>query len=112
MSTSLKNLIDDIQLDMQGYTYRQDRATYLTQACTSGDLILYAGSTDNIGKGIVEVEGELMWVDSYDKQANTLTIAPYGRGYNGTTAAAHAANVQVVITPTYPRLAEIGRAHV
>ena len=105
MSTSLKNLIDDIQLDMQGYTYRQDRATYLTQACTSGDLVIYVGSTDNIGKGIVEIDGELMWVDSYDKQANTLTIAPFGRGYNGTTAAAHTANTQVIITPTYPRLA-------
>ena len=33
------------------------------------------------------------------------TIAPFGRGYNGTTAAAHTANTQVIITPTYPRLA-------
>jgi hypothetical protein len=103
MATTLKNIIDDVQLDMQGYTYRQDRATYLTQACTSGDLLLYVGSTDNIGKGIIEIEGEMMWVDAYDKQANTLTIAPFGRGYNSTTAAAHSSNVQVIITPTYPR---------
>ena len=46
-----------------------------------------------------------MWVDSYDRQANTLTIAPYGRGYNASTAAAHAANVKVTITPTYPEVA-------
>lgn len=105
MATTLKDIINDVQLDMQGFTYRQDRATYLTQACTSGDLVLYVGSTDNIGKGIVEIEGELMWVDAYDKQANTLTIAPFGRGYNGTTAAAHATNSQVIITPTYPRFA-------
>ena len=105
MATTFKNLIDDVQLNIQGFTYRQDRATYLTQACTSGDLILYVGSTDNIGKGIVEIDNEMMWVDSYDRQANTITIAPFGRGYNSTVAASHAANVKVTITPTYPRVA-------
>ena len=105
MTTTLKNLIDDTQLDIQGFTYRQDRATYLTQACTSGDLILYVGSTDNIGKGIIEIDNEMMWVDSYDRQANTITIAPFGRGYNSTTASSHSINTKVVITPTYPRVA-------
>lgn len=105
MATTLDNLIDDIQLDISGFTYRQDRATYLTQSVTSGDTILHVASTDNIGKGIIEIGDEMMWVDSYDRQANTLTIAPYGRGYNTTTATSHAANTRVVITPTYPRIA-------
>jgi hypothetical protein len=47
----------------------------------------------------------MMWVDSYDRQANTITIAPFGRGYNGTTAAAHSSNAKVTVTPTYPRIA-------
>jgi hypothetical protein len=105
MTTTFKNLVDEVQLNIQGFTYRQDRATYLTQACTSGDLILNVGSTDNIGKGIIEIDSEMMWVDSYDRQANTITIAPYGRGYNSTVAAAHSANTRVTITPTYPRVA-------
>jgi hypothetical protein len=105
MTTTLKNLIDDTQLNIQGFTYRQDRATYLTQACTSGDLVLYVGSTDNIGKGIIEIDSEMMWVDSYDRQANTITVAPFGRGYNSTAAVDHAVNTKVTITPTYPRVA-------
>lgn len=105
MATTFKNLTEDVQLNIQGFTYRQDRATYLTQACTSGDLILQVGSTDNIGKGIIEIDSEMMWVDSYDRQANTITIAPYGRGYNSSIAASHAANTRVTITPTYPRVA-------
>ena len=105
MTTTFKNLIDDVQLNIQGFTYRQDRTTYLTQACTSGDFVLSVGSTDNIGKGIVEIGDEMMWVDSYDRQANTITIAPFGRGYNGTTAASHAVNDKITITPTYPRKA-------
>lgn len=105
MATTFQNLIDDVQLDISGFTYRQDRATYLTQSCTSGDLTLYVASTDNIGKGIIEVDGEMMWVDGYDRQNNTITIAPYGRGYNTTTATSHAAATKVLITPTYPQIA-------
>jgi len=103
--TTFNNLIDDVQLDLSGFTYRQDRVTYLVSAATTSDLILNVASTDNIGKGIIEIDDEMMWVDSYDRQANTITIAPFGRGYNGTTAAAHDTNTKVVITPTYPRYA-------
>jgi len=103
--TTLNNLVDDVQLDLSGFTYRQDRVTYLVSAATTSDLILNVASTDNIGKGIIEIDDEMMWVDSYDRQANTITIAPFGRGYNGSTAAAHDTNSKVTITPTYPRYA-------
>jgi hypothetical protein len=105
MATTFQNIIDDVQLDLSGFTYRQDRASYLTAAATSGDLILHLASTDNIGKGILEIDDEMIWVDSYDRQSNTVTIAPYGRGYNGTTAVAHSINTRVTITPTYPKAA-------
>ena len=105
MTTTFDNLVDDVQLDLAGFTYRQDRVTYLTQAATSGDLTLKVASTDNIGKGIIEIDDEMMWVDAYDRQSNTITIAPFGRGYNATTAASHAVNSKIVITPTYPRQA-------
>ena len=100
--TTLSNLIDDVRIDLAGFTYRQDRATYLVSAATTSDLVLNVATTDNIAKGIIEIDDEMMWVDSYDRQANTITIAPYGRGYNGTTVSAHAANTQVIITPTFP----------
>ena len=105
MATTLTNLIDDAQLNLAGFTYRQDRATYLINDISTTDLTLKVASTDNIGKGIIEIEDEMMWVDSYDRQSNTITIAPYGRGYNGTTAAAHTANTKITIAPTYPRQA-------
>ena len=105
MATTLNNLIDDVQLDLAGFTYRQDRVTYTVQAVAIDDLVIHVASTDNIGKGIIEIDDEMMWVDSYDRQANTITIAPFGRGYNATTAAVHAVNTKVVITPTYPRVA-------
>lgn len=103
--TTLNTLVDDVQLDLAGFTYRQDRVTYLLTAATTSDLVLNVASTENIGKSIIEIDDEMMWVDSYDRQANTVTVAPFGRGYNGTTVAAHSSNAKVTITPTYPRAA-------
>jgi hypothetical protein len=105
MATTLLDIMNDVQLDLSGFTYRQDRVTYLTRAATTSDLTLYVASTENIGKGIIEIDDEMILVDSYDRQSNTLIIAPFGRGYNSTTAIAHDANTKIIITPTYPRAA-------
>lgn len=105
MATTFQNLIDDVQLDLAGFTYRQDRVTYITAAISATDLTIKVSSTENIGKGIVEIDDEMMWVDSYDRQSNTITIAPFGRGYNATVAATHAVNAKMTIAPTYPRAA-------
>ena len=109
MTTTLSNLIDEVSINLAGYTYQQDRATHLTSAVvtltssSTSPTVLYLGSTDNLGKGIVEVDEELMWVDSFDRIANTATVSPYGRGYLGTTAATHTVDSKVTISPTFPR---------
>lgn len=105
MTTTFNNLVDDVQLDLAGFTYRQDRVTYLTEGIDATSLTLKVASTDNIGKGIIEIDDEMLWVDSYDRQSNTITIAPFGRGYNATTAATHDVNAKITIAPTYPRQA-------
>ena len=102
-------MIDEVAVNLAGYTFQQDRSTYLTSAVTTttsssaSPLILSLGSTDNVGKGVIEIDEELLWVDSYDRVANTATVAPYGRGYLGTTAATHATDARVTISPTFPR---------
>jgi len=103
MTTTYANMVDEILLNLAGYTLRQDRTTHLTQDLTSSGLSLNLGSTTNIGKGVVEIDDELIWLDSYDRVSSTATIAPYGRGYNGSTAATHTANTKVTIAPTFPK---------
>jgi hypothetical protein len=101
--------MDEIQINLAGYTYQQDRATHLTSPVSTltspstSPTVLSLGSTENLGKGVIEVDEELMWVDSFDRVANTATVAPYGRGYLGTTAATHTADTKVTISPTFPR---------
>lgn len=109
MTTTLTDLINEVQINLAGYTYQQDRATYLvhpvttTTSSSASPTVLTLGSTENIGKGVVEIDEELLWVDNFDRITNTATIAPYGRGYLGTTAATHLADKKVTISPTFPR---------
>ena len=103
MTITYAALVDDILLKLSGYTLRQDRTTHLTSDLTSSGLSLNLGSVQNIGKGAIEIDDELIWLDSYDRISSTGTAAPYGRGFQGTTAAAHTANSKVTIAPTFPR---------
>ena len=109
MTTTLTDLINEVQINLAGYTYQQDRATHLTSAITgttsssASPTILSLGSTENLGKGVVEIDEELLWIDSFDRVANTATVSPYGRGYLGTTAATHTLDTKVTISPTFPR---------
>jgi len=109
MSYTLEQMIDEVIINLAGYTFQQDRSTHLKTAVTTttsssaSPLILSLGSTDNVGKGVIEIDEELMWVDSFDRISNTATIAPYGRGYLGSTAATHTADTKVTISPTFPR---------
>ena len=101
-------MIDEVLINLAGYTLQQDRSTHLLQAVSTTTstiavpTVLQLASTE-LGKGTVEVGEELMWVDSFDRIANTATISPYGRGYLGTTASTAAAGTRVVISPTFPR---------
>lgn len=107
--TTLGQMIDEVLINLSGYTYQQDRSTYLKTAVSTltspstAPTILSLGDTSNVGKGILEVDEELMWVDSFDRVGNTATVAPYGRGYLGTVAATHAADAKVTISPIFPR---------
>lgn len=107
--TTLAQMIDEVLINLSGYTYQQDRSTYLKTAVSTltspstSPTILSLGDTSNVGKGVLEVDEELMWVDSFDRVGNTATVAPYGRGYLGTVAATHAADAKVTISPIFPR---------
>ena len=107
--TTLLDMIDEVSINLSGYTLQQDRATHITAnvaataSTIAAPITLSLASTDSVGKGILEIDEELFWVDNYDRVGNTATIAPYGRAYLGTTLAAHTAGTKVTIAPTFPR---------
>ena len=104
---TLGEMIDEIRANLQGYALRQDRVTYINNSggITATSNAITVGSSNNLAKGVIEIDDELIWIDNFDKANNTLTVAPgFGRGYQGTTAAPHAQYAQVTLAPTFPRV--------
>jgi hypothetical protein len=104
MAITLTQLVDDVQLNLQGFVGKQDRATHLTATLTDSSTSMTVSSTENIGKGIIEIDDELIWIDGYERSTGIITAAPYGRGYNSSDAASHAQYAKVTISPTFPRV--------
>jgi len=103
---TLDELIDEVKGNLQGYALRQDRITYVANpaglSTTTTEIVV--GSQNNLAKGIIEIDSELIWIDSFDKANNTLNVIPgFGRGYQGTTATPHAQYAPVTLSPTFPR---------
>ena len=104
---TLSEMIDEVRSNLQGYTLRQDRITYVANAggITTTSNAIQVGSADNLAKGTIEIDDELIWIDSFNKTNNTLNVIPgFGRGYQGTTPAPHAQYAQVTLAPTFPRI--------
>lgn len=102
MST-FNEVTENVLTYMYGFTTLQDQATYLTSSVTNSTLTLPVAEAATISRGIIEIDDELLWVDSVDTVGLTATLPPYGRGYRGTTAVTHASGVRVVSAPLFPR---------
>jgi len=102
---TFSQLVNEVQTNLQGYTLRQDRITNLANSggISATDLSIKIGSADNLAKGIIQIDEELIWVNSFDRQNLILNVIPgFGRGYMGTTPSPHAENARVILTPTFP----------
>ena len=101
---TLKDMVDEVRANLAGYTMRQDRITYLANAAglTTTGTSIEIGSSSNLAKGIIEIDDELIWIDSFDKASSTLNVIPgFGRGYSNTSPAPHSRYAQVTLSPTF-----------
>lgn len=101
---TLNDMIDEVRQSLSGYTQKQERINYINAAISSSDTTLQMGLGTNLAKGVIEIDDELLYAVSFNTQDNTVTLAPgFGRGYDGTVAAAHAQYAKTTFSPTFPR---------
>jgi hypothetical protein len=101
------SMTDEVVRKLAGFTLRQDRQTHVVNqgnntGVSSTATNIKVASAQNISTGIIQIDDELIYVDSYDRASGTLNIPPYGRGYNGTEPATHQIGARVIISPTFP----------
>jgi hypothetical protein len=113
---NFKDMIDEIIINVSGYTQRQDQSTILLSAITDVAPGSWTqGSTDAyysflvsdgtaLSRGTVEIDNELFWIDSFDRTNGRAFIAPYGRGFRNSSISTHAIGSRVIISPVYPRI--------
>lgn len=105
---TLSELVDEVKANIQGYTLNQDRLTYVADSSgiTDSSTSITVGSASNLAKGIIEIDDELIYIDSFTKASNTLNVIPagFGRGFQGTTATSHAHYAPIILSPTFPRV--------
>lgn len=104
MSTSFKDLIEEVLSDMRGTVRNQEQSTHLTADVTNTATSWSVANATRLAPGRVECGDELVFIDSFDKSANTITIAPYGRAFDGSVAVAHTSGTQIVSNPRFPRM--------
>ena len=100
-------MVDEVRSNLAGFTLRQDRITNLanTGGIGTSDLEIKIGSAENLAKGIIEIDNELIWINSFDRTNLALNVIPgFGRGYGGTTPSPHTENSMVTLTPTFPKV--------
>ena len=109
MGILLNELTDEVLINLAGYTLQQDKSSHLvsnistTTSTLASPTIISLADASSAGKGIIEIDDELMWIDSVDRVSNSITTSPYGRGFMGTTAATHTAGTKVIFSPTFPK---------
>jgi hypothetical protein len=102
---TFNEMVNEVKTNLQGYTLKQDRLTYLNAAITSVSTSMIVGSSSNLAKGTIEIDDELIWIDNFTAASNTLNVAPgFGRGFQGSTPTPHAQYSQVTLSPSFPRV--------
>lgn len=106
MAATFSDLVTDVQALLHGYVRTQEQATHLAASVNSTDTTWSVGDPSRLSRGLAEVGDELVWLDTVDRNAATgqVTVAPYGRGYLGSTAASHSSGVKVTFAPLFPRV--------
>lgn len=96
-------LTDSTLLYLYGFTVQQEQETYLTSNISDSELTLPMADLTAVSRGVIEIGDELIRIDDVNQTGLVAVAPPYGRGYRGTTAAAHTTGTKVVTAPLFPR---------
>lgn len=105
--TTFAQLVSQVRQGLLGFSMSQESMTVLMADMTSGDITFQAdGETiDAISRGVAEIDDELVLVQKWDQASGTVTVmgGTSGRGFEGTTAAAHTQGALIRSAPAFPR---------
>lgn len=102
--SALDDLANEIHHHLSSFGLVRPRTAWLDAAVDEDELSWSLDDANvNLGEGLVEIDDELVYTRKFNSTEKTLTVAPDGRGWDGTTPAAHAKGARITIEPAFPR---------
>lgn len=101
MSPTFASLVQRVSNDLHSFTGLHEKVVHLTAPLGESDLTMMVNDASQLNLGTVEVDDELIYISA--STDGGVTIAPFGRGYMGTTAAEHTVGSKVTGDPLFPR---------
>lgn len=101
----MDDLADEVRSLLSSHGVYRSRTAWLKGNVSANALTLPLDSSTPVGESVIEVGDEAIYVRSWDQATGTATVAPDGRGWDGTPPMAHSVGERAVIDPTHPRTA-------
>lgn len=99
MST-FDDIVNEVRSTLRGYNLVKEQVTFLSGALAADASSITVDDGSLVQPGVVEIGSEAIYVQSI--AGNVLTVSPDGRGWDRTTAAIHADDARVTVSPPYP----------
>lgn len=107
MATSFEQIMGRVRTAILGFTQDQEQYSSLAQSMLSTDtsFTIDTGTDQNVFRGTLEIEDELILVNSIDRSTGIVQVMAglNGRGRDNTVAAAHNSGVLITMAPKFPR---------
>lgn len=100
---TLDAMVEETIGHLKSFSGDQEQKTSLSASLTDSATSLTVDHIDRVTGGLIEIDEELVEVSDVDSLTNTVFVYPWGRGQQGSTAAAHSEDARVTISPRWPR---------
>jgi hypothetical protein len=101
--TTFAELVDETMGMFGRFTGVVEQSCALQNSIDASETTLLLTDHTMIGRGLYEVDEELVLAQQGDSLSGTLVLVPFGRGQQGTAKVAHAAGARVTRAPRLPR---------
>lgn len=100
---TVREVVDEVSSKVHSFTAVRESLTSLTDPLDDVSVTFGVADTNRVISGLIEIDSELLYVDTAD--AGLVTLFPFGRGYDSTLPVTHDAGTKVLVDPLYPRTA-------
>lgn len=101
--TTLSDIVTEANDYLHSFTATQEDLVALSAPINDTDLLIQVDTLGSlrVTRGAIQIDDELIWVGGENN--GVLTVPAFGRGFKGSTAAAHTIGSMVMLKPIFPR---------